>query len=132
MATPDFLYREITLKNSFIILLIGLTIIVILFLTRKKTGSSENYYFKAKKLRRKQIEQYVSSLEKKILELDRTISRLKVRENDLEIKFSVHRNESLHKELQKLRKQLTELANKRDRLLEEKQAYTRAYREVTL
>ncbi len=129
----EFLNQLFADKNSTIFLLVGLTILIfILFTPKIGGGGHEKYYYRAKRLRRKEIEQYLSSLEKRILELDRRITSMKIKEQDLEIKFAAKRDISTQREVQNMRKALTELANKRDRLLEEKQAYAKAYREVTL
>ncbi len=119
-------------RNTILFLLIGLTFIAILMFTSRARVGYERYYYRAKRMRRKQIEQHISWLERQILKLDKIITSLKIREQDLEIRFSAQRDASSQKELQRLRKKLTQLANKRDRLLEEKQAYSRAYREVTI
>ena len=119
-------------RNSLLLLLIGLTVLFFVFFSSRKGGGRERRYYGAKRMNRKQIERYISSLEKSILILDRNIDGLKVKEHNLEIRFSTQRDRKLQKELEKARSKLTELANRRDRLLEEKQAYARAYREVTL
>lgn len=126
------LTQMLTTKNAILLLFVGLTIALFVFLSPRRESSPEKQYFKAKKMKREEMEKYITSLEKKILDLDKTINEMKIKQHDLEIKFTTQRNESLHKQLMESRKKLTELANKRDRLLEEKQVYSKAYRDVTI
>lgn len=119
-------------KNSVLLILVGLTVLVLLFFPSRRRPSSEKKYYRTKGMRRSDLERQISSLEKEILKFDKNITEMKIKEHDLEIGFSSQRDEKLQKELQKLRRNLTEMANRRDKLLQQKYALAKAYREVTL
>lgn len=103
-----------------------------IFLISRTKGYYRQYYYIARKMKRKQIASHLSYLESRIVKIEGELTRLKIQENNLRIKFIVEKSEKASKELEKLRGQITRLANLRDKLLEEKEMYTKAYREATM
>lgn len=112
---------------------IGLFLIGAMLISRtdnRKTKRDANYYA-IRKMNRKQIAQEISNIEKRLVDVNNRLNKLKIQEHNLELRFANEKTPQVVKDLEKIRKLKNELNDLMDTLLENKEMYKRAYREAT-
>ncbi|MFH8080379.1 MAG: hypothetical protein QXO84_00660 [Candidatus Aenigmatarchaeota archaeon] len=117
--------------------LVSTTIYIVLFLFGAMLISKNQVNIKkakklvdVRKMNRNQLSKEMSSLEKRIIELQNKIENIKIKEHNLELEFAVKKSPEISAELERLRKIKNELSDALDILMERREACKRAYREA--
>ncbi len=127
--------------SSFVLKLGSLTstgIYISLFLLGSMLASRTGFSSKkvkfadVRKMNRKQISQEMSNIEKRLVEMQNKLEKLKIQEHNLELQFANNKSNELLKELERVRRLKNELSDTLDMLIERREAFKRAYRESTV
>ncbi|MEM5777380.1 MAG: hypothetical protein QXJ06_02940 [Candidatus Aenigmatarchaeota archaeon] len=89
-------------------------------------------YTDVRSMNRKQISQEMSNIEKRLVELQTRLEKVKIQEHNLELQFANSKNPQFSKELERIRKIKNELSDALDMLIERREHYKRVYREASV
>jgi hypothetical protein len=89
-------------------------------------------YVDVKRMNRKQLSQEMTNIEKRMVELQNRLEKVKIQEHNLELQFANDKSPQVLKELEKVRKLKNELSDALDMLIERREACKRAYREAAV
>ena len=89
-------------------------------------------YVDIKRMNRKQLSQEMTNIEKRMIELQNRLEKVKIQEHNLELQFANDKSPQVLKELEKVRKLKNELSDTLDMLIERREACKRAYREAAV
>jgi ABC-type multidrug transport system fused ATPase/permease subunit len=89
-------------------------------------------YVDVKRMNRRQLSQEMTNIEKRMIELQNRLEKVKIQEHNLELQFANDKSSQVLKELEKVRKLKNELSDALDMLIERREACKRAYREATV
>ncbi|MCS7135264.1 MAG: hypothetical protein N3E38_00520 [Candidatus Aenigmarchaeota archaeon] len=101
-----------------------------MLISRQQVKPKKMGFLDVRRMSRKQISQEMSSLEKKIVELQARLEKIKIQEHNLELQFAATKSSQVSKELDRIRRVKNELSDALDALIERREVCKRAYRQA--
>lgn len=101
-----------------------------MLISRQQVKPKKMGFLDVRRMSRKQISQEMSNLEKKIVELQARLEKIKIQEHNLELQFAATKSSQVSKELDRIRKVKNELSDALDALIERREVCKRAYRQA--